>query len=192
MTEELPKNYYDSTAKEESKEEVNQSRYFDAENTEDGIPSPLASSSKKKKLRKLKKDSCSRTKAKADAHQPSSVLSSSESELSDLNMSSISSTSINTTCSPEQLRKKAEKRVLKVKKALKMKLKEEALKTLKYDTKRIKNKIGVYGEADDESLNFLEDKLEDLIMQIDQQIEERRIVDRKLRQLPRGEMMTWD
>ena len=41
-------------------------------------------------------------------------------------------------------------------------------------------------------MNFLEDKLEDLIMQIDQQIEERRIVDRKLRQLPRGEMMTWD
>ena len=73
-----------------------------------------------------------------------------------------------------------------------MKLKEEALKTLKYDTKRFKNKIGVYGEADDDSLNLLEDKLEDLIMQIDQQIEGRRIVDRKLRQLPRGEMMSWD
>ena len=53
MTEEPPKNYYDSTAKEESKEEVNQSGYFDAENTEDGIPSPLASSSKKNNLRKL-------------------------------------------------------------------------------------------------------------------------------------------
>ena len=54
MTEESRKNYYDSTAKEESKEEVNQSRYFDAENTEDGIPSPLASS-KKNKLRNLQK-----------------------------------------------------------------------------------------------------------------------------------------
>ena len=65
-------------------------------------------------------------------------------------------------------------------------------KTLKYDTKRIKNKIGVYRESDDVDLNFLEDKLEDLIMQIDQQIEERRVIDRKLKQLPRREMMTWD
>ena len=80
-------------------------------------------------------------------------------------MSYISSTSINTTSSPEELRKKAEKRVLMVKKTLKLKLNEEALKTL---------------------------KLEDLIMQIDQQIEERRIVDRKLRQLPPEETMTWD
>ena len=74
MTEEPPKKYYDSTAKEE--EEVNQFRYFDAENTENVIPSPLASYSKKKKLKKIKKDSCSRTKAKV-AHQPSSELSSS-------------------------------------------------------------------------------------------------------------------
>ena len=66
------------------------------------------------------------------------------------------------------------------------------MKTLKNDTKRIKNKIGVYGEAEDEDLNFLEDKLEDLIMQIDQQIEDRRIINRKLKQLPRGEIMTWD
>ena len=73
-----------------------------------------------------------------------------------------------------------------------MKLKEDTLKTLKYDTKRIKNKIGVYRESDDVDLNFLEDKLEDLIMQIDQQIEERRVIDRKLKQLPRREMMTWD
>ena len=41
-------------------------------------------------------------------------------------------------------------------------------------------------------MNLLEDKFEDLIMQIDQQIEDRRIVERKLRQLPRGEMMSWD
>ena len=66
-----------------------------------------------------------------------------------------------------------------------MKLKEETLKTLKYDTKRIKNKIGVYGVADDEDFNFLDDKLEALMMQIDQQIENRRVIDRKLKQLPR-------
>ena len=71
-----------------------------------------------------------------------------------------------------------------------MKLKEEALKTLR----RLKTKFPSTedGEADDEILNLLEDKFEDLIMQIDQQIEDRRIVDRKLRQLPRGEMMSWD
>ena len=43
LTEEPPKMYYDSTAKEEeSEEEVNQSRYFDAENPENVIPSPKA------------------------------------------------------------------------------------------------------------------------------------------------------
>ena len=65
------------------------------------------------------------------------------------------------------------------------------LKTL-YDTKSIKNKIVAYGEADDEDLNFLEDKLEDLMMQIDQQIKDRRVIDRNLKKLPCGEMMTWD
>ena len=57
--------------------------------------------------------------------------------------------------------------------------------------KSIKSKICVYGEADDEDLNFLDDKLEDLMMQIDHQIEDR-VIDRKLKQLPRGEMMTRD
>ena len=66
------------------------------------------------------------------------------------------------------------------------------MKTLKYDTKMIKSKINVYGDADDEDLSFLEEKLEDLIMKIDAQMEERKVVDRKLRQLPRGRMMTWD
>ena len=158
MTEEPTKMYYDSTVKEdESEEEANKSRYFDAENPDNVIPSPMATS-RKKKLKKLKSKVVPRT---------SSVISSSDSELSD-NMSSISNSSINTTCSPEELKKKAEKRVLKVKKALKMRLKEEALKTLKYDTKKIKSKIAIYGEADDDILNLLEDKLEDLIMQIDQ------------------------
>ena len=45
----------------------------------------------------------------------------------------------------------------------------------------IKSKINVYGDADDDDLNFLEEKLEDLIMKIDAQIEERKVVDRKLR-----------
>ena len=44
---------------------------------------------------------------------------------------------------------------------MKLSLKEEALKTLKNDTKRIKTKISIYGEADDEGLNLLEEKLED-------------------------------
>ena len=72
----------------------------------------------------------------------------------------MSSGSIDTTCSLDQLKKKAEKRILKVNKALKLSLKEEALKTLKNDTKRIKNKISIYSEVDDEDLNFLEEKLE--------------------------------
>ena len=73
-----------------------------------------------------------------------------------------------------------------------MTLKEEALKTLKYDTKLIRSKINMYRDADDDDLNFLEEKLEDLIMKIDAQIEDRKVVDRKLRQLPRGKIMIWD
>ena len=45
------------------------------------------------------------------------------------------------------------------------------MKTLKNDTKRIKIKISIYGEADDEDLNFLEEKLENQILKIDFQIE---------------------
>ena len=67
----------------------------------------------------------------------------SDSGSDDLNMSSVSSGTINSNCSPEQLKKKAEKRIIKVRKALKMTLKEEALKTLKYDKKMIKAKINM-------------------------------------------------
>jgi hypothetical protein len=147
--------------------------YFDAE--EDKISPPLATSERKKVTKHKKK-----------------VKVNSDSGSDDLNMSSVSSGTINSNCSPEQLKKKAEKRIIKVRKALKMTLKEEALKTLKYDTKMIKSKINMYGDADDDDLNFLEEKLEDLIMKIDAQIEERRVVDRKLRQLPRGRIMVWD
>ena len=72
------------------------------------------------------------------------------------------------------IEQKGQKEIYKGAKVLKISLKEEALRTLKKYTKRIKNKISVYGEADDEGLNFLEYKFEDLIMKIDQQIEDRR------------------
>ena len=75
---------------------------------------------------------------------------------------------------------------------MKKKLKEEVLKTLKHDTKAIKNKINIHGEADDKEFNFLEEKLEDLIQQIDMQIKARKVVDRKLKQLQRGKMMVWN
>ena len=70
------------------------------------------------------------------------------------------------------IEQKGQKEIYKGEKVLKISLKEEALRTLKKYTKRIKNKISVYGEADDEGLNFLEYKFEDLIMKIDQQIED--------------------
>ena len=145
------------TAREESEEDVERSTYFDAKD----ILSPPLATSKKKKLTKR------HFSKKEDFWRTSN--DSSDSEASGFNMSSVSSGLIDTTCSPEQLKKKAEKIIIKVIKAFKLSLKEEALKTLKNDTKRIKTKISIYGEADDEGLNFFEEKLEDQIMKIDQQ-----------------------
>ena len=158
-------------------EELDQSRYYDAKGR---ITPPLASSAKKK-LTKIKR-------------KGPKIESSDDSEGSDeFNMSSVSSGSVNTNCSPEQLKKKAEKRILKVQKALRMGgLNEEALKTMKYDTKSVARKIDLYGDADDEDLNVLLDKMENLVLKIDQKIEDKKMLDRKQRQLPRGKMMTWD
>ena len=131
---------------------MDQSRYYDAKGR---ITPPLASSAKKK-LTKIKR-------------KGPKIESSDDSEGSDeFNMSSVSSGSVNTNCSPEQLKKKAEKRILKVQKALRMGgLNEEALKTMKYDTKSVARKIDLYGDADDEDLNVLLDKMEDLVLKID-------------------------
>ena len=94
------------------------------------------------------------------------IESSDDSEgLNEFNMSSVSSGSVNTNCSPEQLKKKAGKRILKVQKALK------ALKTTEYDTKSVARKIDLYGDADDEHLNLVLEKMESLVLKIDQKIE---------------------
>ena len=74
---------FDSTAREESEEDVERSTYFDAKD----ILSPPLATSKKKELTK-------RHLSK---------------QASEFNMSSVSSGSIDTTCSPDQLKKKAEK-----------------------------------------------------------------------------------
>ena len=161
-----------STAKEETADEHEESKWFDA------ITSSPAGSSKKKKLTKKKHRAV--------------MIHSSDSDSSSSNFSSVSSTSINTTCSPEILKKKAEKRIMKARKALKMKLQEEPLRTLKQEVKSIKKKITVYGDEDDEELNFIEEKLEDLILKIDGQLEEKKLTDRRLKQLPRGKLMVWD
>ena len=69
-------------------------------------------------------------------------------------------------------------------------LNEEALKTMKYDTKSVARKIDLYGDADDEHLNLLLEKMESLVLKIDQKIEDKKMLDSKQRQLPRGKMMT--
>ena len=63
---------------------------------------------------------------------------------------------------------------------------------MKYDTKSVARKIDLYGDADDEGLNFLLEKMESLVLKIDRKIEDKKMLDRKQRQLPRGKMMTWD
>jgi hypothetical protein len=84
-------------------EELDQTRYYDAEGR---VTPPLASSAKKKL-----------TKIKRKGHK---IESSDDSEGSDeFNMSSVSSGSVNTNCSPEQLKKKAEKKNLESAKSIK-------------------------------------------------------------------------
>ena len=41
-------------------------------------------------------------------------------------------------------------------------------------------------------MNFLADKLENLIAKIDKKLEDKKIFERKTRQLPRGKLLFWD
>jgi hypothetical protein len=75
---------------EESEEEINQTNYLDAE--DEKIPPPLATSERKKVTKSKKK-----------------VKVNSDSGSDDLNMSSVSSGTINSNCNPEQLKRKREK-----------------------------------------------------------------------------------
>ena len=85
-----PENF-DLTARDESEEDVERSTYFDAKD----ILSPPLATSKKKKLTK-----CHLSK-KVDFRRIAN--DSSDSEASGFNMSSVSSGSIDTTCSPDEL-----------------------------------------------------------------------------------------
>ena len=83
-------------------QELNTTEYFDAV-TPPGTP-PLATSVKKPMLGQLtKKVTNSRIHKQSD----------SDSDMSDSKMSSVSS-SINTMCSPEKLKQKAERKIVKV------------------------------------------------------------------------------
>ena len=53
-------------------------------------------------------------------------------------------------------------------------------------------KIDLHGNANDEYLNFLVEKLENLVTRIDRKLEDKKIFERKTRQLPRGKLITWD
>ena len=58
---------------------------------------------------------------------------------------------------------------------------------MKNDASKVANKIEIYDDADDIKLNFLVDKLENLITKID-----KKVFERKTRQLPRGNLLFWD
>ena len=49
-----------------------------------------------------------------------------------------------------------------------------------------------YGYAEDTDLFNLVDKLEDIVICVDLQIERKKKLDRKQRQLPRGQLSTWN
>ena len=66
---------------------------------------------------------------------------------------STSSGSITSNCNPEQVKKKAEKRIIRTKKKLKTAKREEELRTLKSDAKNMKRKLEIYGEEEDDETN---------------------------------------
>ena len=78
-----------------------------------------------------------------------------------------------------------------MKKSLKSDQSEESLETLKHQCQSMLRKLEFYGDAEDEDLNFLLDKLEDLVTRTELKIEKNKVLDCKQRQLPGGPMMTW-
>ena len=88
-------------------------------------------------------------------------------------MSSVSS-SINTNCSPEALRYKAERKISKLRKFLKQERSEESLRSSKKDTQSLTRKIEFYMSPQDQALETLIDDIETLVIEIDSKIEEKK------------------
>ena len=65
---------------------------------------------------------------------------------------------------------------------------EESLKTLKHQCRSMAKKCEYYGDADDTELFNLVDKLEEMMIRVDLKIEKKKELDRKQRQLPRGQL----
>ena len=122
------------------------SQYYDAEQTSKSPP--LGFPPQKKPVKKKKKVK----KTESNGSSGSDSLFSS--------VSSVSMHSLSSLCSPEQLKKKADKRIIKLSKGLReVDLSEEHLKTMKYDASAMSKKIDLHGDADDEDLNFLVEKI---------------------------------
>jgi hypothetical protein len=108
--------------KEDEEEDVNLSQYYDAE--AGNKSPPLGSSPKKEPVKEKKK-----------VRRTESTGSSGSDSL-------FSSVSTHSSCSPEQLKKKAERRIIKLSKALREDdLSEEHLKTMKFDASAMSKKI---------------------------------------------------
>ena len=104
-------------------------------------------------------------------------------------MSSVSS--INTNCTPEILRYKAERKILKLRKFLKQEQSEESLKDSKRDAKSLIRKLEFYMNPQDQALEELIEEIEAVLIEIGAKIEEKKKLNRKQQQLPRGKMMVW-
>ncbi len=116
----------------------------------------------------------SKKKKEAKSKKRNKKVNSEDEESSDssFNMSSVSS--INTNCTPEVLRYKAERKISKLRKFLKQEQSEESLKDRKRDAKSLIRKLEFYMNPQDQALEELIEEIEAVLIEIGAKIEEKK------------------
>ena len=102
------------------------------------------------------------------------------------------SSTVGPGASPAKLIKYAEKKISKHKRQMKRCTGQESLLTLKSQIKDSLRKIDAYGDPDDEDLQALYDRIDNMLDTVDDKLDAKKQREVNQRQLPRGKLMTWN
>ena len=117
---------------------------------------------------------------------------SSDSEDDRASMSSGCASTVGPGSSPAKLMKYAEKKIYTHKRQMKKCKGQESLMTLKSQIKDSLRKIDAFGDPDDDDLQSLYDKLDVMLDNVDEQLDDLKKKESSRRLRPKGTLMTWD
>merc|ERR1712081_79853 len=109
-----------------------------------------------------------------------------------MGMSSGCASTVGPGSSPAKLMKYAEKKISTHKRQMKKCKGQESLMTLKSQIKDSLRKIDAFGDPDDDDLQSLYDKLDVMLDNVDEQLDDLKKRESSRRLRPKGTLMTWD